>query len=166
MIANCVVCGKEFLKKVNNQKICSKECTRKRKTALMNKYRREDPVKFRERDKKWRKVNSEKVRRWGREAYIKHLEKRKEYSRQYYQKHKSDFIERAKRRRALYGRFRGTKEAENDRKRALRYYYEVKASERFLSNNFIGTKGLSRAQIRRLGQRVLENQQFLQAVSN
>lgn len=37
----CIECGKEFIRKRNNQKLCSDECRKKRHTALEEKCRKE-----------------------------------------------------------------------------------------------------------------------------
>lgn len=193
MIANCVVCGKEFLKTNSSQKTCSVECSKqnrrnKKKAAYWAAH-----DKYLQRKRTYNKEHREELRLAAQvrrakkpkntykcvvcgASFLKNMrngnaitcsaecsktnerQKSKERYRAYYESNRERYIAYWKK-----------KYAENPRifkEKALRYHYEVKASERFLSYNFIGTKGLSRAQIRRLGQRVLENQQFLQAVSN
>lgn len=193
MIANCVVCGKEFLKTNSSQKTCSVECSKqnrrnKKKAAYWAAH-----DKYLQRKRTYNKEHREELRLAAQvrrakkpkntykcvvcgASFLKNMrngnaitcsaecsktnerQKNKERYRAYYESNKERYIAYWKK-----------KYAENPRifkEKALRYHYEVKAARRFLYNNFIGTKGLSRAQIRRLGQRVLENQQFLWAVSN
>lgn len=70
----CVICGREFIPKVHNQKTCSEECREKYgKEYRREYYRNADKEKRRQYQREYYRKNKDKVRarqrRWIREHY-------------------------------------------------------------------------------------------------
>jgi predicted nucleic acid-binding Zn ribbon protein len=179
----CVVCGASFLKNMRNGNAitCSAECSKinerqknkeryrayyesnkERYSAYWKKKYAENPSFFKEKAKRYRIENPEKYRQQKRNYAAKNPSVIKESRRRYIERHPDKRKESAKKWFIKDYYLNPLKYREMSRKRSEK----ISAFRIILENNFIATKGLSRSQILRLGQKVLENQQFLQAVSN
>ena len=67
---NCVICGKEFVRKNWIQNTCSQECRKKRRRITLKKHQLNNPILYRKSAKKYYDSHKEQI--------IKHIKKRNE----------------------------------------------------------------------------------------
>ena len=94
MISKCVICGKKFIKIINNKKTCGSECSKELKRKNSYKWKVERYERIPERIIKWKKKYPERIKKLHPKWYgqCNHPERKRGYNRKWKLKKRNEKI--------------------------------------------------------------------------